>query len=156
MPNNSLPVPHYKQNHDGACLPACARMVLKHLGFDVPQARLARLLGTRAFGTPARHVTRLESLGVQVTVGPYSEASLRRWLHQNVPPIVFLQTDALTYWETTTYHAVVLVGMDENRVYLNDPAVDTAPQNTDIPSFLLAWSEFDNLAAIITRTTVAR
>jgi len=151
MPNDWLPVPHCKQSHDGACLPACARMVLLHLGQDIPEARLARLLGTRAFGTPARRLTRLESLGLQATIGAYSETMLRYWLRQGIPPIVFLQTTALPYWTMETYHAVVLVGMTENLVYLNDPAIDTAPQVTSLASFLLAWSEFDDLAAILTR-----
>lgn len=127
-------------------------MALLYLGLDIPETRLARLLGTRTFGTPARRITRLESLGVQTMMGAYSEIVLRRWLRQDIPPIIFLQTDALAYWTVETYHAVVLVGMTEDTVYLNDPAMDTAPQVTSRASFLLAWSEFDDLAAIITRS----
>jgi hypothetical protein len=32
MPSDWLQVPHHKQSQDGRCLPACARMVLAHLG----------------------------------------------------------------------------------------------------------------------------
>jgi len=61
-------------------------MVLLYLGLDMPEARLARLLGTRAFGTPVRRMMRLESLGVQATIGAYSETMLRLWLRQRIPP----------------------------------------------------------------------
>jgi len=52
MPSDWLSVPHHKQSRDGQCLPACARMVLAYLGQDLDEARLARLLRTRPFGTP--------------------------------------------------------------------------------------------------------
>lgn len=152
MPNLWLPVPHCRQSRDGACLPACARMALLYMGMDIPEARLARILGTRTFGTPARRIARLETLGIQTAIGAYSEVALRSWLRQNIPVIIFLQTGALPYWTTDTYHAVVLVGMTESTVYLNDPAQETAPQTASLQSFLLAWSEFDDLAAILTPT----
>lgn len=146
MPSDWLSVPHCKQSRDGVCLPACARMVLLHLGLDVSEARLARLLGTRTFGTPAGNIVRLEKLGVRVTFG-----SLRRHLLDGAPCIVLMQTEALPYWDTETYHTVVLVGLTEDTAYLNDPDAATAPQAVPLQAFLLAWSDFDNLAAVVTR-----
>ena len=37
MPDDWLPVPHYKQSADGQCLPACVRMVLAYLGRDLTE-----------------------------------------------------------------------------------------------------------------------
>ena len=151
MPNDWLPVPHCKQSRSGACLPACARMVLLHLGLDVSESRLARMLGTRTFGTPAGNIVRLEELGVQVKFGSLSESTLRHHLHNDIPCIVLVQTESLPYWSDETYHAVVLVGLTEDTAYLNDPDTDAAPQAVPLRAFLLAWAEFDNLAAVITR-----
>jgi len=151
MLSDWLPVPHCKQSRDGACLPACARMVLLYLGLEVSEKRLARLLGTRSFGTPAGNLMRLTRLGLRVTFAPLSETSLRRHLQNGIPCIVLVQTEALPHWDCETYHAVVLVGLTEDTVYLNDPDADTAPQAASLQAFLLAWSEFDNLAAVITK-----
>jgi ABC-type bacteriocin/lantibiotic exporter with double-glycine peptidase domain len=151
MPNDWLPVPHCKQIRSGACLPACIRMVLLYLGLDVSEARLAQMLGTRTFGTPAGNIVRLEKLGVRIKFGSFSESALRHHLHNGIPCIVLVQTESLPYWSDETYHAVVLVGLTEDTAYLNDPATDVVPQAVSLQAFLLAWAEFDNLAAVITR-----
>ena len=49
MPIDSLPVPLFEQESDGACLPACARMVLAYLGLAFAEAHLAQVLGFRQF-----------------------------------------------------------------------------------------------------------
>ena len=43
MRNVLLPVPHFEQSRDGACLPACARMVLAYWD-DVRQEEKIRLI----------------------------------------------------------------------------------------------------------------
>ncbi len=59
---NVLSVPHFRQESDGYCLPACAQMVLSYLGVVRSQADLARQLGARPnIGTPHSHLTRLTS-----------------------------------------------------------------------------------------------
>jgi len=45
---------------------------------------------------------------------------------------------------------VVAVGIDERRVYLNDPFFDAAPQSVSRLEFELAWDEMDNVYAVIT------
>lgn len=145
-----LPVPHHKQSHAGACLQACARMVLGFLGRDLSEARLSRLLDARPFGTPARHIRRLESLGLSVTYGPTNLTHLRTLLLNETPPIVFLQAGQLPYWDENCFHAVVVVGLTADTVYLNDPAFDQAPQSAPLDDFILAWSDFDYLHATIT------
>lgn len=151
MPSDWLPVPHHRQSSVGACLPACARMVLNYLGLDVEETRLARLLRSRPFGTPAYHIRLLETLGVSVTFGPMSLPGLRAHLQDGVPCIVFLQTGELPEWEFSAYHAVVVVGLTEDTVYLHDPALEDAPRAAPLDDFMLAWSEFDYECAVVTR-----
>lgn len=42
-------------------------------------------------------------------------------------------------------------GLDDDTVWVNDPAFPAAPQTIPVGDFLLAWAEFDNRYAAITR-----
>lgn len=150
MPKDWLPVPHYKQSADGQCLPACVRMVLAHLGRDLAETQIARILRSYAFGTPAPNVRYLESLGLSVTFGPMSLSRLRAHLQNGFPCITFLQAGDLPYFESEGFHAVVVVGLSEQIVYINDPALDAGPQSVPLDHFMLAWSEFEYECAVIT------
>jgi uncharacterized protein YvpB len=55
------------------------------------------------------------------------------------------------YWTYATDHAVLVVGYDEQAVYINDPAFEQAPQRVSRADFELAWLEFDYRYAVIWR-----
>ena len=62
-----LPVPHRTEAFDGACLPACCQMALAFWGVFKSQAEIASQIGhIEGAGTPARHITRLAALGIEV------------------------------------------------------------------------------------------
>lgn len=148
MPTDSLPVPIFRQQSDGACLPACARMVLAYLGLDFSEPYLAQLLGTQPAGTPAYHIRRLEKLGVTITYGQINETRLEIYLTANLPVIAFVQAGELPYWTHESFHAIVITGLVRERVTINDPAF-SAPQAVTLDELLLAWSEFDYYYAVI-------
>jgi len=151
MPVTWLPVPHQKQRHRADCLAACAAMVLAYLGQPVRYGRLIRLLGiTPDLGAPASNIKQLAVLDVSVQYGQGTLAYLAKQVARGIPCIAFVHTLHLSYWSEDTRHAVVVVGIDEERVYLNDPFVDTAPQTVGRLEFELAWDEMDNTCAIIT------
>ncbi len=149
MPINLLPVPHYKQSRSGACLPASVRMVLNFLGRPTSEANLARRLGTQAFGTPAPNLHRLERLGFLTTYESVTLETLRANLEAGTPCLVFVRTGDLPYWDENTSHVMVAIGLDDETIYVNDPAFDIAPQAIPLDYFLLAWSEFDHRCGII-------
>ncbi|CAG0927770.1 hypothetical protein TFLX_00610 [Thermoflexales bacterium] len=151
MPSDWLPVSHYKQSRDGRCLPACVRMVLAYLGQEHSEDDLAHLLQARSFGTSADHVRFISQLGYMVTFEQGTESDLQWHLAHDLPCIIFLKTEALPYWKIEDSHAVVLVGMTPEMVYLNDPAFDRSPQSIPLQNFLLAWSEFDYEYAVVER-----
>ena len=151
MPADYLPVPHLEQTTDGGCLPACVAMILAHLKEPVDQGRLARLFDTQEFGTVAPRIHKLTDWGYATTYQSGSLATLQNLLASGVPPIVFVWTGGLPHWSVNTPHAVVVIGMDEERVLVNDPALGEAPQSIPLDAFLLAWAEFDNRYATITR-----
>lgn len=152
MPNDLPSVPHFEQSRDGACLPACVRMVLAHWGQSHSEEELVKLLGTKVYGTPISHVKRLSRQGFLVEVASLTEEQLRNHLTAEQPIIVRVWTAMLDYWrDEITSHVVVAVGFDETFVYLNDPALPHAPQPVSWDSFLAAWAEFDETAVIIYR-----
>jgi ABC-type bacteriocin/lantibiotic exporter with double-glycine peptidase domain len=154
MPNAWLSVPHYKQEFNYSCLAACARMVLAFHGYVVAEADLRLLLATRASGTTARHVRALAAFGFDVELTSTNLAALQSVIADGLPPIVFLDTGVLEYWHTDCARVAVVVGVDDDNVYLNDPFFETSPQQTSRASFLHAWAANTHLAAILRpRTT---
>ena len=149
MPNALLSVPHFEQSRDGACLPACARMVLAYWGQSVTESRLARILNTKTFGTPISNTTRLIRLGFVVEHYSLELDQLYAYLSTGIPVIARVWTGLLTYWTVPTSHVVVVVGIDDANVYVNDPSFAVHPQCVALNSFLAAWGEYDATAVIV-------
>ncbi len=126
-------------------------MVLAHQSHSVDETTLARLLDTKPFGTAVANVQRVSALGFNVSFGSSSLANIRAALDKHVPVIAFVMTGHFKYWSLNAAHALVVVGLDDENVYLNDPWSETAPQISAIDDFLAAWAEFDHLAAVISR-----
>src|SRR5258708_2093770 len=79
---------------------------------------------------------------------PPNQFHLGDALVAGLPPIVFVDTGPLDYWQTDCAHMVVVVGIDTS-VSLNDPFFDAAPQQTSLASFLQAWALNEHLAVIL-------
>jgi predicted double-glycine peptidase len=73
-------------------------------------------------------------------------------LDTGIPCLVFVRTGDLPYWDEDTAHVLVAIGIDDEAIYVNDPAFDEAPQTVPLDHFLLAWSEFDHRCAVIRRS----
>jgi ABC-type bacteriocin/lantibiotic exporter with double-glycine peptidase domain len=149
MPSDLLNVPHYKQEFNYSCIAASARMVLALHGRIVAESELRQLLDTQPAGTRARSLESLASLGFEVHLDSASLTNLREALAAGLAPIVFVDTGNLDNWEVDCAHVAVLVGIDDEAVYFNDPFFDSAPQRTLLPHFLQAWALNSHLTAII-------
>ena len=151
MPKDSMPaLPHYPQSSDGACLPACARMVLATLGHNHTETELAQAMGSYSFGTPSSHITRLQRLGYQVLYATATLDELRRYLAAGHFPIVFVAADFLPWADFSGFHALVLVTVSDIEVSVMDPSLASGPTPMTIDAFLLTWEEFDSRMAVIT------
>ncbi len=137
MPTDFILVPHYPQSSPGACLPACARMVLAALGADYSEAKLAQTMGSYPFGTPSSRAVRLQTLGCQVRYGTMTLPELRLFLQQGLTPIVFVSADFLDWADFTGFHALTLVGITDTLVWLHDPALPDGPRQLSIDGFML-------------------
>ena len=153
LPPVILPVPNIQQHDHGECLAACAAMVLTYLGLPTAYRRLLKLLQIQPqIGTPAPNIRHLEKLGLTVV---YNTQGTLEELHNNLannhPCIAFVKTIELPYWEEATDHAVVVVGMDNDYIYLNDPEFPDAPLQVSRGDFDLAWLGRDETYAVLMR-----
>lgn len=151
MPRRFLPVPHHPQRLESDCLAACASMVLTAAGVPANYEALLTALNVTPWGTPHRNLRQLEDriAGIQVTYRQGVLADVFRAVDEGQPVILFVWTGDLPYWALKTWHAVVVVGYDENQFYLNDPAFDTAPQIVTHGDLELAWIAYDTYYAVI-------
>lgn len=146
-----LAVSHWKQRRQADCLVACAAMVLEYLQVPASYDRLTRLLRTMPIGTFFRNLRYLEAaLGLSVTVGYGDLQILETHLETGLPIIVSVNTKMLSYWNNQeTIHALVVIGMDEEQIYVNDPAYADASKAIPLAEFELAWLEEKELYAVI-------
>jgi hypothetical protein len=126
-------------------------MVLASLGDDRSEKEIARILGSYEYGTPASRVRRLKRKGYQVLFGSFTFDHLKSHLNAGLFPIVFVRADMLPWANFAGFHALVMANISAVDVALLDPAQDSGPTSLSIDGFLLAWEEFDSLAAIITK-----
>jgi ABC-type bacteriocin/lantibiotic exporter with double-glycine peptidase domain len=126
-------------------------MVLDYLGIARSQDELARLMGVVIpIGVPSSRIKKLQTLGLTVIYQDGTIDDIRHWLEQDRPVVVFLLMSELPHWRgEELQHAVVVIGMDEQTVYLLDPALESGPTPTPIGDFWLAWDEMDNRYAVL-------
>lgn len=62
-----------------------------------------------------------------------------------------MATEELPYWQQMSVrHVVVVVGMDNEHVYLNDPEFTHAPIGVTIGDFDLAWLQREEYYGVLT------
>ena len=139
-----LPVPYAAQISDGACLPACAQMVLAYYGRRVNQTQIIRLLGTTDAGTPFSRLRLLSQLGVTMNVS--ADGTLAE-LEARLPAIVGLHAGWLSGHSVESQHAVVVTSVDPKGIMILDPAQGADPISLSENEFFAAWIEMDCIFA---------
>ena len=125
-------------------------MILDYLHIPVNYPKLQRLLNVRSFGAFFSDIENLHTLGVSVTVAEGELATVQEYLESGLPVIAAVKTAYLpSYWTEATGHALVIIAIEDELVYVNDPALSTAPQSIHINEFMAAWGEKDFLCAVI-------
>jgi len=145
-----LPVPHLLQQQRGECLAACAMMSLVYQGVIANYHHIVKLLEIKpGIGAPAYNIHKLTRLGLHVIYKQGTLIELHHHIQNNIPCITFVKTAELPYWTEATDHAILVVGLDEKYIYLNDPAFDVAPVRVSVGDFDLAWLERDEYYAVV-------
>ncbi len=146
MPKSFIPVPHLQQELDYSCVPACVRMVLAFYGLQVSESQLRALFKTRPGGTSAANVLlRLPELGYTASVYTASFFEMARLVGEGMPCIVQVWTEHLSYWREIWMHDLVVVGVEGDTVFVNDPAFPGAPKTVAKSEFERAWAAADRL-----------
>jgi len=145
----NLSVPFSTQQKHGYCLLACAQMALDHLGISRSQAALAKTLGIFEDASLKYHA--LKSSSIEVIYATEAVLSdVADWLDQKIPVIAFVQTAQLDYWQKhPAQHAVLIVAIDNDSVYLLDPARNADIVTVSMSEFLLAWDDMEFSYAVI-------
>jgi len=142
-----LSISHLRQSQQADCLAACAQMVLQYFQIPISYARLLEVLETEQSGSYFSKLKNLEpelGLSIELAQGDENLDALYSYLDQALPIIAYVNTGQLrSYWEITTFHAVIVTGLDDEFVYLNDPYFDDAPKEVPRGEFILAWLEQD-------------
>jgi len=145
---------HYQQKAKNACVPARVRMVMssysEELGEKHSEEDLLQLLGTSEAGSVLENLSRLEQLGFRVEVVPSNLTEIRLYLTEMKKPVIaVVYTGYLPYLTAESLHAVVVVGVDEQKVVLNDPLLEDAPVVISVEEFQRAWYFWGNLIVIL-------
>lgn len=126
-------------------------MVLTFQGVALEEEELCHLLETEQVGTPVVNVLllsqRVARCHAEITSASFDD--LTQWLQEGVPPLVFVSTAPLHYWQTECLHALVVVAVEEHTVLVHDPALVTAPVAIPRDEFLAAWGELAQLTALV-------
>lgn len=141
---------HRPQQQEDDCLVACCRMVLSYLGIEKSESWLWSRLATGAV-TPFPKVEKLaEELGLLITVKRWGDlTTFVPAIESGLPVLVAVNAEDPQNWPYVGNHAVIVVGFDNQSVFINDPAHVNAPLAIEINTFLLAWSYRDYEYAVI-------
>lgn len=143
-------VPHFRQELDYSCLPACVRMVLAYYGDQRQEPELRRLLKTRVTGTsPANVMLRLPDIGYEAVVVEASRSVLRTRIAAGEPCIAHVWTSSLPHWGEGVLHAVVVTEISEELVWINDPVLDSGPTAIPQDAFFKAWAATGHTLVLI-------
>lgn len=128
-------------------------MVFACQGVSVEEGAVCDLLQTDEAGTSLADLDVLLEQGFphcQVRIASSSLDSLRQSLQEGIPPIVIVNTAPLqSYWQRECVHALVVVGIEDQVVIVNDPFFDDAPKRIPTTEFLAAWGVYGQFTIII-------
>ena len=124
-------------------------MVANYLGMTLSYSELVTRLGTKWFGTPFRRIQALEDIGLKVLIEHLGLEEITDYLQKGLPVIACVHTADFSYWVHAVDHVVVVVGTDQDSVYLNDPSLDHGPISIPRVEFELAQLGFDHLCAVL-------
>ncbi len=133
-------------------------MVLAYQAIRVEEVVVCDLLRTDEAGTSLADLDTLLKQGFphcQVRVEASSLDSLRQSLRDGIPPIAIVNTAPLrSYWQRACVHALVVIGIEEQIVFVNDPFFDDAPKRIPVTEFLAAWGVYGQFTIILSLAKV--
>lgn len=132
-----LNVKPFRQS-SGYCGPACLKMVLEYYGIKKSESELAKLSGcTSHKGVGVEGLLKAaKALGFKSSFKDFSDIQdIRKYVIDKKIPVI------VDWFSTDDGHYSVVVGIDKNNIYLQDPELGGL-RTIDIPTFKRIWFDF--------------
>lgn len=129
------------------CGPASLKMVFDYYGIEKLEAEIAKLCGTtEELGTDDQGMKKAaESIGFKVEIKDNSTfEDIQKWLHKKIPVVVNWFTRGridYTEEEVSDGHYSVVVGLDDEFIYLQDPEIGKL-RRIKRDDFMKVWFDF--------------
>lgn len=156
--HDALAVPDVRQSTDYSCGAAALQAVLAYYGIDLSEGELMSLLGTDAeTGTAPESILRVATgHGLRTSLREnLAPDDLRAALREKVPVIVAFQAWPVEKpcgfsWAKTWEegHYAVVVGMDPDYIYLEDPALLGTCGRIRLQEFEERWHDYTGAAPL--------
>jgi predicted double-glycine peptidase len=153
-----IAVPDVRQSTDYSCGASALQSVLAYYGVDLSEGELMVLLGTdNESGTAPESIARVAAeLGMQPSIGEnLSLDDLRAALGKRIPVIVAFQAwvedKPLGFSWAETWeegHYAVVIGMDADYVYLEDPSLLGTRGRVHLREFEERWHDYTGMAPL--------
>lgn len=146
--NNLLPVKPFQETlYQSMCGPASLKMVFDYYGMEKSEAEIAKMCNVdENLGTDDKTLKKVaEELGFKAEIK--NEASfedIQSWLDKKVPVIVNWFTRGRADYEDSEVadgHYSVVVGLDEEFIYIQDPEIGKLRKITR-DDFMKVWFDF--------------
>ena len=127
--------PHFFQTYPFSCVPACLRMVLASLDFEISEPELRNLCKCDKDGTlPSNVVKAAIECGFDAYKANLIFEELEDLVLQDKTPIVFIRVS-----ENSNYsHAVVVYKISSEKIFTLDP--ESGEREFEISSLVAQWS----------------
>src|SRR3989338_3141324 len=148
MEKDLLPVKPFQETlFKSMCGPASLKMVFDYYGIEKSEQEIAKLAGTTdELGTDDQGIKKAaEKLGFKVEIknkGIFED--IQKWLDEKVPVIVNWFTRGRADYEDSEVadgHYSVVVGLDEEFIYLQDPEIGKL-RKIAREDFIKVWFDF--------------
>jgi len=143
-----LPVRSFQETlHAGMCGPASLKIILTYFGIEKTESELAAMCHVdEQLGVNENDLRRVaESFGFHVTIKNESTfEDITMWLVKDVPVIVNWFTRGRIDYDDSAVadgHYSVVMGLDEEFIYLQDPEIGTMRKITR-EDFITVWFDF--------------
>ena len=127
--------PHFFQTHSSACVPACLKMVLASLDFEISEFELRNLCECDETGTyRSKAIKAIEELGFICYEANLEIEDLKENISNDLTPITFLKFNS----DVNYSHAVIVYKISNEKVFVLDPEI--GEREFDMNYFIENWS----------------
>ena len=149
-------IAHLRQKPgSNSCLVISVKMVLDYHGIYRTEAEIGAVMEfDPVLGASIMNIDLLpEGWGIRTDSGEIDLEHLKQEIDHGTPVLVVVEVPYLPYRDASirANHTLVVVGYDDEVVYVNDALIAEAPTAIPVRDFLKAWDGLGRFGGIITK-----